>query len=175
MGYRILFRWTHQSLSIGCLVVHLKLGQLVIDVVDHRAQTVSTHGKKFCCPSMMDVAVAVHHAQLYHGRFDRRDIGVAVLRTTNDYSSLETDPVSTVFFIGFPDASCLLHVLLLLDGAVYPVQTTLHFFSKGEEVSPTPNLYFCSFCVGHSILSIPHYPHVKEGATQLRPGEPSGG
>ena len=70
------------SLSIGCLVVQLKLDQLVIDVVDHRAQTLSTHGKKFCCPFMMDVAVAVHHAKFYHGRFDRRDIGVAVLRTT---------------------------------------------------------------------------------------------
>ena len=92
-------------------------------------------------------------------------------RPPNNYSSLETDPVSTVFFIGFPDASCLLHVLLLLDGAIYPVQTTLHFFSRGEEVSPTPNLYFCKFCVGHSILSIPHYPHVKEGATRLRPGQ----
>ena len=79
--YRILFRWTRQSLSIGCLVVQLKLDQLVIDVVDHPAQPVSTHGKKFCCPFTMDVAVAVHHAKFYHGRFDRRDIGVAVLRT----------------------------------------------------------------------------------------------
>ena len=69
-------------LSIGCLVVQLKLDQLVIDVVDHRAPTMSTHGKKFSCPFMMDVAVAVHHAKFYHGRFDRRDIGVAVLRTT---------------------------------------------------------------------------------------------
>ena len=56
-------------------------------------------------------------------------------RPPNNYSSLETDPVSKFFFIGFPDASCLLHVLLLLDGDVYPVQTTLHFFSRGEEVS----------------------------------------
>ena len=56
-------------------------------------------------------------------------------RPPNNYSGLETDPVSTGFFMGFPDASCLLHVLLLLDGDVYPVQTTLHFFSKGEEVS----------------------------------------
>ena len=31
---------------------------------------------------MMDVAVAVHHAKVYHGRFDRMDIGVAVLPTT---------------------------------------------------------------------------------------------
>ena len=53
-------------------------------------------------------------------------------RPPNNYSSLEADPVSTVFFIGFPDASCLLHALLLLDGAVYPVQTTLHFFSRGR-------------------------------------------
>ena len=69
-------------------------------------------------------------------------------RPPNNYSSLETDPVSTVFFIGFPDASCLLHVLLLLDGDVYPVQTTLHFFSKGEEVSSTPNLSCCIFMSG---------------------------
>ena len=91
-------------------------------------------------------------------------------RLPNNYSSLETDPVSTVFFIGFPDASCLLHVLLLLDGDVYPVQTTLHFFSKGEEVSSMLNFSCCIF-VRHSILSIPHYPHVKEGAQRLRPGE----
>ena len=69
-------------------------------------------------------------------------------RPPNNYSSLETDPVSTVFFIGFPDASCLLHVLLLLDGDVYPVQTTLHFFSKGEEVSSTLNLSCCIFMSG---------------------------
>ena len=69
-------------------------------------------------------------------------------RPPNNYSSLETDPVSTVFSIGFPDASCLLHVLLLLDGDVYPVQTTLHFFSKGEEVSSTLNLSCCIFMSG---------------------------
>ena len=78
-------------------------------------------------------------------------------RPPNNYSSLETDPVSTVFFIGFPDASCLLHVLLLLDGDVYPVQTTLHFFSKGEEVSSTLNLSCCILCQAfnfvHSSLS----------------------
>ena len=78
-------------------------------------------------------------------------------RPPNNYSSLETDPVSTVFFIGFPDASCLLHVLLLLDGDVYPVQTTLHFFSKGEEVSSTLNRSCCILCQAfnfvHSSLS----------------------
>ena len=69
-------------------------------------------------------------------------------RPPNNYSSLETDPVSTAFFIGFPDASCLLHVLLLLDGDVYPVQTTPHFFSKGEEVSSTLNLSCCILMSG---------------------------
>ena len=69
-------------------------------------------------------------------------------RPPNNYSSLETDPVSTACFIGFPDASCLLHVLLLLDGDVYPVQTTLHFFSKGEEVSSTLNLSCFIFMSG---------------------------
>ena len=69
-------------------------------------------------------------------------------RPPNNYSSLETDPVSTVFFYGFPDASCLLHVLLLLDGDFYPVQTALHFFSKGEEVSSTLNFSCCIFMSG---------------------------
>ena len=87
-------------------------------------------------------------------------------RPPNNYSSLGTDPVSKIFFIGFPDASCLLHVLLLLDGDVYPVQTTLHFFSKGEEVSSTLNLSCCIFMSG-----IQFCPHVKEGAQRLRPGE----
>ena len=67
-------------------------------------------------------------------------------RPPNNYSSLETDPVSKIFFTGFPDASCLLHVLLLLDG---DVQTTLHFFSKGGgEVSSTLNLSCCIFMSG---------------------------
>ena len=69
-------------------------------------------------------------------------------RPPNNYSSLETDPVSKIFFIGFPDASCLLHVLLLLDGDVYPFRTTLHFFSRGEEVSSTLNLSCSIFMSG---------------------------
>ena len=73
-------------------------------------------------------------------------------RPPNNYSSLETDPVSTVFFIGFPDASCLLHVLLLLDGDVYPVQTTLHFFSKGKEVSCCIFMSGIQFCPFLTIL-----------------------
>ena len=66
-------------------------------------------------------------------------------RPPNNYSSLETDPVSKIFFIGFPDASCLLHVLLLLDGDVYPVQIPLYFFSRGEVVSSTPNPFSLQF------------------------------
>ena len=73
-------------------------------------------------------------------------------RPPNNYSSLETDPVSTVFIIGFPDASCLLHVLLLLDGDVYPVQTTLQFFSKGEEVSCCIFMSGIQFCPILTIL-----------------------
>ena len=66
-------------------------------------------------------------------------------RPPNNYSSLEIDPVSRIFFIGDPDASCLLHVLLLLDGDVYPVQIPLHFFSRGEGVSSTPNPFSRNF------------------------------
>ena len=90
-------------------------------------------------------------------------------RPPNNYSSLEIDPVSRIFFIGFPDASCLLHVLLILDGDVYPVQIPLHFFSRGEGVSSTPNpssRIFFAFFVSHCYL------YINEGAQQLKPGEP---
>ena len=66
-------------------------------------------------------------------------------RPSNNYSSLDIDPVSRIFFIGFPDASCLLHVLLLLDADVYPVQMPL-YFSRGEGVSSTPNPISRIFC-----------------------------
>ena len=66
-------------------------------------------------------------------------------RPPNTYSSLEIDPVSRIFFVGFPDASCLLHVLLLLDGDVYPVQMPLYFL-RGEGVSSTPNPFSRIFC-----------------------------
>ena len=73
----------HQSSPEACLVVHLKLGQLDIHAVDHRAVPVNTRGKKCFFASMMDVAVVVHHAQLsyYHGRTDRRGTGVDDHRT----------------------------------------------------------------------------------------------
>ena len=67
-------------------------------------------------------------------------------RPPYNYSSPETDPVSTVFFIGFPDASCLLHFLLLLDGDVYPVQTTLHFFSRGRMCRQCLNFPAACWC-----------------------------
>ena len=52
-------------------------------MVDHRGLLVNSHGIKFCSRFVIDVAAAVHHAQssYYHGRIDRRDIGVADLRT----------------------------------------------------------------------------------------------
>ena len=86
-------------------------------------------------------------------------------RPPNNYSSFEIDPVSKIFFIGFPDASCLLHVLLLLDGDVYPVQTTLHFFSRGEG---------CLQRQFHSVaIFVSHcYLYNNEGAQRLKPGEP---
>ena len=85
-------------------------------------------------------------------------------RPPNNYPNLETDPVSTVFFIGFPDDPCLLYVLLLSDDDVYP-HTKPHStsFRGGGGVVNAP-FVFLQFCCGHSILSIPHYPHVKKGA-----------
>ena len=99
--------------------------------------------------------------------WSHRPKGHTRARPPNNYPSLETDPVSIGFFIGFPDDSCLLHVLLLLDNNVYP-QSKPHSLFK---VLSTLNLSLYLFCVGHSILSIHHYPHVIEGAKQLRPGE----
>ena len=65
-------------------MVQPNLDRLDIDVVDHRGLLVNTHCIKFCFRFIVDVAVAAHHAQssYYHGRTDRRDIGVAVLRTS---------------------------------------------------------------------------------------------
>ena len=94
--------------------------QLVGDVVDHRAKTVNTHYKNFWCSFMMDVAVAVHrtHFFYYHGIIDIK--GHRRGCPPNNYPSPETDAVSILFFIGCPDASCLLHALLLSSDDVYP-------------------------------------------------------
>ena len=140
MVYRILFRWTSQSLSNGCIVVQPNLDRLDIDVVDHRAQIVNIHGKKFCYPFMMDVAVAAHRAQssYYHGRIDRRDIGVAVLRT-----------IITVLRQTQPQFSSLVDVLIFhafCMSCCYRIMMPIHnpsytqFLFKGEEVSSKLNL-----------------------------------
>ena len=78
-------------------------------------------------------------------------------RPQNNYSSLEIDPVSRIFFIGFPDASCLLHVLLLLDGDVNniglpdPNPTPLLFAGgrrgEGEELLQRPNHSLAFFVI----------------------------
>ena len=46
----------------------------------------------------------------------------------NNYHRLETHPVSIFFFIGCPDTSCFLHVLLLSNDDAYP-QPELHSIS----------------------------------------------
>ena len=58
--------------------------QLDLDVVDHRALLVNTHGKQCCYPFMMDIVAVVHHAQpgksfYCHDHTDRRHIGVTAL------------------------------------------------------------------------------------------------
>ena len=168
MGYRISFRWTRQSSSIGCLVVQLRLDQLVIDVVDHRAQTLSTHGKKFCCPFMMDVAVAVHHAKFYQGHIDRRDIGVAVLRTTIPVLRQTQSPRFSLSDFLMLQACCMSCCYWM----VMSIQSKPHStsFQRGRRCRQRL-IFRAAFYARHSILSIPHYPHVKEGAQRLRPGE----
>ena len=49
-------------------------------------------------------------------------------RPPNNYHSLETDPASVFFFIGCPDNSCFLYVLLLSNNDAYP-QPELHSIS----------------------------------------------
>ena len=49
-------------------------------------------------------------------------------RPPNNYHSLETDPASVFFFIGCPDISCFLYVLLLSNKDAHP-QPELHSYS----------------------------------------------
>ena len=49
-------------------------------------------------------------------------------RSPNNYHSLETDPASVFFFIGCPDISCFLYVLLLSSKDAHP-QPELHSIS----------------------------------------------
>ena len=50
-------------------------------------------------------------------------------RPPNNYHSLETDPASVFFFIGCPDVSCFLYVLLLLNTDAFS-QPELHSISS---------------------------------------------
>ena len=79
------------------------LDRLDIDVVDHCGLLVNSRGIKFCFRFIADVAVGVHHAQsfYYHGRDNRRDLVVAVLRT-----------IITVLRQTQPQFSSLLDVLI---------------------------------------------------------------
>ena len=88
--YTKLFGVTSHYLSHGCAVVQPKHDQLDIDVVDHSTLPVKTRVKKCFFVSMMDVAVAVYHAQFfyYYGRIDQ-----SRERPLNNYSSLQTDAV----------------------------------------------------------------------------------
>ena len=76
-------------------------------------------------------------------------------RPPNNYPNIETDPVSTVFFIGLPDNSylCMSFCYWILMSIHSPNHTPL--FKGGGGVV---NAYFIPlhFCVGHSILSIHH-------------------
>ena len=150
-------------------MVQPNLDRLDIDVVDHRGLLVNSRGIKFCFRFIVDVAVAVHHAQssYYHGHIDRRDIGVAVLRT-----------IITVLRQTQPQFSSLLDVLIFHAfrmSCCYRKRMPIHspsytpfLFKGGGGWSSKLNLSFCNFCVGHSSLSIPGYPHMKKNVQRIR-------
>ena len=86
-------------------MVQIKLDQLDINVVDHRAFLVSTHGKKCSYPFMTDVVGVIHHDQLRkpfyrHGHTDRRDIGVAARRITIQDRSQDSIHRSVFWVLG---------------------------------------------------------------------------
>ena len=122
-------------------MVHLKLDWLDIDVVDHRALPVNTRGKK-CFFAIF----AVHHVQpfCYHGRTDRRDIGVAALRTTFLVLRQTQSPWSLDFLI-----SLAWYVLLVARGwfcLSFPNHTPLLF--KWEGVVINAQFSFFHFLLG---------------------------
>ena len=101
-------------------MVQPNLDRLDIDVVDHRGLLVNSRGIKFCFRFIADVAVAVHHARssYYHGRIDRRDLSVAVLRT-----------IITVLRQTQPQFSSLLDVLIfhaLCMSCCYRIRMPIH-------------------------------------------------
>ena len=73
-------------------------------------------------------------------------------RPPNNYPSLETDPVSTVFFIGLPNNSylCMSCCYWMMMSVHSPNHTPL-FEGGGGVVNE--QFIFLHFCVGHSILS----------------------
>ena len=70
-------------------------------------------------------------------------------RPPNNYNSLETDPASVFFFIGCPDISCFLYVLLLSNIDAYP-QTELHSitFQGGRRCRQTSTYHSAIFVSG---------------------------
>ena len=70
-------------------------------------------------------------------------------RPPNNYQSLKTDPASVFFFIGCPDISCFLYVLLLLNNDAYP-QPELHsiFFQGGRRCRQSSTYHSAIFVSG---------------------------
>ena len=70
-------------------------------------------------------------------------------RPPNNYHSLETDPASIFFFIGYPDISCFLHVLLLSNNDAYP-QPELHSisFQRGRRCRQSSTYHSAIFVSG---------------------------
>ena len=86
-------------------------------------------------------------------------------RPPNNYSSLEIDPEFSLSDFLMLHACCMSCCYWM----VMSTQIPLHFFSRGEGVSSTPNpssRIFFAFFVGRC------YPDIKEGAQRSKPGEP---
>ena len=111
--------------------------QLVGDVVDHRAKTVNTHYKKFWCPLMMDVAVAVYHAHFffYHGITNQTDIGVAFLRTFIPVMSQTQSQFSSLLDVLMLHACCMPCCYRMIMSIHSPNHTPLSFNGGGGVVN----------------------------------------
>ena len=118
-------------------MVQPNLDRLDIDVVDHRGLLVNSRGINitFCFRFIVDVAVAVHHAQssYYCGRIDQTDLGVAVLRT-----------VITVLRQTQPQFSSLLDVLIF-HAFLYVL------LLSNKDAHPQPELRSISFQGGGGV------------------------
>ena len=70
-------------------------------------------------------------------------------RPPNNYPRLETDPVSTIFFISFRKIhACFLHDLLLLDNNVYPQSKPHSTFFKGGRCRQRSIYLYATFVLG---------------------------